>query len=501
MLNLPRARWATGSVCLLLATLTLALYWPVRHFAFIQFDDPEYISENSVVRAGLTWSGLVWSLVDAHFSNWHPVTWLSHMLDCQLFGLNPGAHHLVNVLFHAANAALLFLLLRNLTGALWRSAFVAAVFAWHPLRVESVAWLAERKDVLSAFFFFLTLLAYVQYVQAGRNKTTEHEAASMESPSPSSPLSAPRSHLLSPISYLLSLAFFSLGLMSKPMLITVPLLLLLLDYWPLKRIPAPKTQGSRSVWLVLVREKIPFFLLSFLVGLVAFFAQKQGGALVPLKAEGLAFRLESALSGYLQYLGKIFWPSNLSFLYLRPERIPLGLAALALLILALVSVWVFRDRVRRRYLVVGWLWFLLMLLPVSGLMQTGLQSIADRYTYLPAIGLALMVGWGAADLAGPLPRRRAWHCLLGVAALCSLVLCAQATYRQLAFWRNTETLMERALQLDPNNYVAHNLLADYFTRLNRPEEARQHRQRFRELAPPLGTSRVTTRPLPPSKPE
>jgi hypothetical protein len=488
-------------VCLLLAALTLALYWPVRHFDFIQFDDPEYISENSVVRAGLTWSGLVWSLVDAHFSNWHPVTWLSHMLDCQLFGLNPGAHHLVNVLLHSANAALLFLLLRNLTGAFWRSAFVAAVFAWHPLRVESVAWLAERKDVLSAFFFFLTLLAYVQYVQSRSKESLEHEAPSMESPSPNSLLPAPRSHLLSPISYLLSLAFFSLGLMSKPMLITVPLLLLLLDYWPLERVPAPNEPDARSGWLSLVREKFPFFLLAFLVGLVAFFAQKQGGALVPLKAEGLPFRLESALSGYLQYLGKIVWPTNLSFLYLRPEKIPLGLAALALLILALVSVWVFRDRVRRRYLAVGWLWFVLMLLPVCGLMQTGLQSIADRYTYLPAIGLGLMVAWRAADLVATLPRRRAWQCLLGVAALCGLALCAQATHRQLAFWRNTETLMERALLLDPNNYVAHNLLADYFTKLNRPEEAREHRQRFRELAPPLGTSHVTTRPLPPSKPK
>jgi protein O-mannosyl-transferase len=445
-------RYQTAFICALLFFLTLAIYWPVHRYDFVEFDDPDYVFDNAVVRAGLTHWGLVWAFVDAHSSNWHPLTWLSHMLDCQLFGVNPGAHHLVNVLFHCANAVLLFLLLRSLTEKFWPGAFVAAIFAWHPLRVESVAWIAERKDVLSGFFFMLTLMAYVRYVKW-----------------PAQPLPArkkwaslfPRADF-----YKLSLFCFVLGLLSKPMLVTVPIVLLLLDFWPLKRFQF--SLGARKTTFGVPREvlleKIPFFLIAAVFSFITIVVQKPNNTAIFSSPSNLFFPVESVGVNYLGYLEKIFWPQNLSILYLRPETINAGQFILAALVLLCVSIFAVFNFQRRPYLIFGWLWFLAMLFPVSGIIQFGRQSIADRYTYLPSIGLAVALTWGFMDLASLLFSQRARQMLLTLTVSVVLLACVLVTRHQLAYWQNTETLMNHALKLDPKNYVAHNNLAFYFLR-------------------------------------
>jgi len=462
----------------------MAIYWPVCRFDFVQYDDPEYVSKNSTVQAGITAYGLVWCFVDAHVCNWHPVTWISHMLDCQVFGLNPGAHHLVNVAFHCANSALLFLLLQAMTGAFWRSALVAAIFAWHPLRVESVAWISERKDVLSGFFFMLTLLAYVRYAK---------------DPNSSSRLQVPSSHphfsffnfqcsipIPSSSWYFLSLGFFTLGLLSKPMLVTVPFILLLVDFWPLIRFPENSaTQHNSRIPRSCVFEKIPFCLLSLAIGGLTLLAQKSGGAILPIKSEGLGARVGTTLTGYLAYLEQSFWPHDLACLYLRPQAqfvFPVVCAGFGILAVSIIAVLALRTR---PYLAVGWFWFLLMLLPVSGLVQAGLQSRADRYTYLPMIGLALSLTWGVQELLVTLRWNRAAQWILAGGLTTLLLACALLTRHQLAYWQNTETLMEHALQIDPNNYVAHQNLGAYYSSLGMGEAAKAHRQRVRELDPAL----------------
>jgi protein O-mannosyl-transferase len=462
--------WAIG---LALIFVTLAIYWPVKGFDFVQYDDDEYVFQNSTVMKGLKWEGVVWSVVDAHAANWHPVTLISHMLDCQLFGLNPGWHHAVNVLLHAVNSLLLFLLLRSMTGRIWSSAFVAALFAWHPLRVESVAWISERKDVLSGFFFMGTLWAYALYVQ--------RQGAKRFNSTPTS--KSWREWMSRPsFSYGLSLVMFAFGLLSKPMLVTVPFVLLLIDLWPLNRF-----QGEAMAlrWRKMLREKIPYFALAAVAGSIAFFAQKSGGAMSSLASLSVADRLANAAAGYLGYLGKLLWPAGLSVLYLRPAVTPGWSVLGGLLVLAGVSVVVLKNLGRRPYLVVGWFWFVVMLLPVSGVIQIGLQSIADRYTYLPAIGLGLMLTWGIQELAAAVRSERGRSGLM--IAMASAVLIAYAVWsrHQLGFWQNSETLMGRALELDPNNYVAHQNLGVYYTKLGRTDLARAHRQRVRELDPVL----------------
>jgi hypothetical protein len=449
----PQYRRQTWMVCSLLAVGTLALYWPVHGFEFVDYDDPDYLLRVPEVQGGLSWWGLVWSVVDAHAANWHPLTWLSHMLDCQWFGLHAGAHHLVNALLHAANGALLFLALRKLTGAHWRSALVAALFVWHPLRVESVAWISERKDVLSGLFFMLTLWGYANFA----------EQSKVQSPNSKLWLRA-------------SLSFFVLGLLSKPMLVTLPGVLLLLDFWPLRRLQnvAPRK---------LLVEKIPFFLWSAAFSVIAFLAQRQGGAVIPLKSLGVAARGEFVLTNCLGYLEKIFWPSDLAFLYLRPPGAPASAVALAAAVLTAVSVFALVNFRRRPYLITGWLWFLGMLLPVSGLVQVGLQSIADRYTYLPAIGICLMLAWGGHELCAALFPERPRKIVSGVVAAGVLAVCVLLSRQQLTYWRNTQTLMEHALALDPNNYVAHSNLGVYFSRHGRTREALFHYRCSLELDP------------------
>ncbi len=427
----------TWFACLLLAFATFAIYWPVRHYGFVDYDDDDYVFENPVVRAGLTWPGFVWAFVDQHDCNWHPLTWLSHMADCQFFGVNPGAMHLENVLIHCANAVLLLLLLNSMTNAFWRSAFVAAIFALHPLRVESVAWISERKDVLSGFFFMLTLLCYTKAVTSDKWQVTGKST----NPSPltrHSPL------------YLLSLLCFVLGLLSKPMIVTVPIVLLLLDFWPLKRFTICDLRFAISP---LIREKVPFFALSIIAGVITLFAQRAGGGWVSSNPHFFP-RIGNVVIGYWNYVEKLLWPENLSFLYLRSDKISVAQFFLAAFVLAGISAVAAVQLRRRPWFAVGWLWFLAMLLPVSGLLQLGRLSIADRYTYLPSIGFYIIAVWGIADLLAVLFSEKICRALATAGAAAILLACAILTRRQLAYWQNTQTLMEHALKFDPNNNVA-----------------------------------------------
>jgi tetratricopeptide (TPR) repeat protein len=426
---------------LLLALITLLVYLPVAHDDFLVYDDHDYVTENSVVQNGLTWAGIKWAFTTGHASNWHPITWLSHMADCELFGLNPGAHHLVNVLFHTANAVLLLLLLFRLTGALWPSAFIAALFAWHPLHVESVAWISERKDVLSTFFALLTLLAYVRYA---RNPEVGSQKSETEGNRfPTSVLGLPASGF-----YWLALFFFALGLMSKPMLVTLPFVMLLLDYWPLRRIPNFEFRISNAFRLVF--EKWPFFVLVAASCIVTVFAQYSGGSVVPLELVPLRYRLANAVTSYLDYFLKMFWPVNLAVLYPTAPLLRTQFFA-ATVFLIVVSCYVWKTRRMRPYLLVGWLWFLGTLVPVIGLVQVGNQAMADRYTYVPLVGVFIAISFGIKDLIA-----RFQIGIIPPAVAASLILgsCLVLTEQQLSYWKNSEILFRHALAVTKNNGAA-----------------------------------------------
>jgi tetratricopeptide (TPR) repeat protein len=417
--------------CLALALGTLALYWPVTGYPFINFDDSEYITENPVTQAGLTWHGLVWAFNGIHVGNWHPASWLSHMIDCQLFGTDAGGHHLVNVLFHIANTLLLFAFLRSATGFEWRSAFVAALFAWHPLHVESVAWIAERKDVLSAFFWLLTIIAYAQYV----------ELSKVQSPK-------------SKVFYALALVFCALALLSKPMAVTLPFTLLLVDVWPLRRISNFKFQISNYRRLLV--EKIPFFLLALALCAVTFLAQRGAGAVSPMEWSS---RLGNVPVAYLRYLGKTFWPADLSLVYPYVYHWPAAAIAGSVLLLAWVSALALVLLRRRPWLAAGWFWFLGTLVPVIGFVQVGAQSMADRYFYIPSLGLFVVLVWGAAELCAARPKGKLILSLIGGGALLSCVL---ATSLQIIYWQNSASVFLHALDVTQNNYVADNALGKVF---------------------------------------
>lgn len=374
----PGSSWIAGAVCLFLAAIVCAVFGQTHGFEFVNYDDGTTIYENADVAKGLSLAGVVWALTHSQVGHWDPLTTVFHMLDCQLFGLSPGPHHLGNVLLHAAAAILLFLVLRRMTSALWRSAFVAAVFAVHPLRVESVAWVTERKDVLSGVLFMLTLAAYARYVRQPQ----------------------------SPARYLAVILLFALGLMSKSMLVTLPFVLLLLDCWPLGRFPLMSPERSRlPIAWPLIREKIPLFALAVLGSLIQLIADKEG--LLTTEKLPLAARLANAPVSCAAYLGQMFYPAHLVVFYPHPvNSLPASQIALALLLLLAVSAATWTWRNRHPSLLVGWLWYLGMLLPVIGLIQSGELARADRYTYLPQIGLYLMLTWTVADLCAPLRHRR-----------------------------------------------------------------------------------------------
>ena len=443
--------------------MTLAVYWPVTHAEFINFDDPAYVTHNPPVEAGLTVDGLVWALTTGHGSNWHPLTWVSHMADCQWFGLDAGQHHLTSLLFHVANTLLVFAWLRGLTGAVWRSALVAALFGWHPLHVESVAWISERKDVLSTFFCLLTLMAYGWYVkeaevQSPKSKVKERKAK---------------------ICYGLALGFYALGLMSKPMLVTLPFVLLLLDWWPLGRIfDLKKGRAGETVW-ALILEKAPFFLLALGSCVVTFLVQRAGGAVMSVATMPLSQRAGNAVVSYVRYLGKTVWPEGLA-MYYPPRHWAVWQVAGALGLLALVTVWVARERVRRPYLAVGWLWYLGTLVPVIGLVQVGGQAMADRYTYIPLIGIFIAVVWGLGDLMGNGAKLRmaAWGITTAVLAAC-LVL----TGRQVQTWQTAITVCRHTLAVTTKNARIENLLGQALMKQNNVDEAVFHFQKAIEYLP------------------
>ena len=429
--------------CLTLALGTLALYRPVTRFPFINFDDPEYISENPVTQAGLTWHGLVWAFNGIHVGNWHPVSWLSHMIDCQIFGVNAGGHHLMNVLFHIANTLLLFAFLRSATGFEWRSAFVAALFAWHPLHVESVTWVAERKDVLSTFFWLLTLLAYASYAKGSDElRVTSYERGNW--------LITHHSSLF----YFLALVFCALAMLSKPMAVTLPFTLLLVDVWPLKRVWNAE-YGIRNLKTSLL-EKIPFFLLMFALCAVTFLAQRSAGAVSPVEWSS---RLGNVPVAYARYIAKTFWPTDLSLVYPYVYHWPVVAIAGSVAILIFISALAVMLLRREPWLAAGWFWFLGTLVPVIGFVQVGAQSMADRYFYIPSIGLFIVLVWSAAELCATLPNGKTILALIGGSAL---VGCMLATSLQISYWRNSESLFLHALEVTRNNYVAENALGKYF---------------------------------------
>jgi tetratricopeptide (TPR) repeat protein len=433
-------------IVLLLALTTIVVYLPVVHDDFVNFDDQVYVTENPHVQAGLTWDSIRWAFTSFHGSNWHPLTWLSHMADCELFGLNPGAHHFVNVLFHVANVILLFVLLLRLTGALWPCAFIAALFAWHPLHVESVAWISERKDVLSTFFALLSLLSYAKYVEKNCRR-----------------------------SFWFALVLFALGLMSKPMLVTLPFVMLLLDYWPLKRLRFSPTFKSR---LLIVFEKIPFFLLAAISCVVTFLAQREE-AVRTFKQVSLPLRFENAATATATYLSQIFWPSNLAVFYPMPEKIALLAIFISTTALVFISVLVWLARKQNPCLITGWLWFLGTLVPVIGLVKVGDAAHADRYTYFPAIGIFIAVVFGTWSL---LKQSRGQKNFIA-ASLIALVVCVVLTEHQLQFWRDSEILFRHTIAVTQNNATAHLNLGSALQAEEKPGDALQEYHEALSLDP------------------
>jgi Flp pilus assembly protein TadD len=464
-------------LAVLLALVTVILYWPVMHCDFVNYDDNFNVTENPHVQNGLTWSGVKWAFSNTEqAAYWAPMMWLSHMLACQLFGLNPWGHHLINVLLHAANTVLVFLLFRRLmslrpgenswapapqAGATWRSFFVAALFGWHPLRVESVAWVTERKDVLSAFFGLLSLIFYVRFVQ-------QKEARSK-------PQGTSVSLILSP--YCWSLFFFALGLMSKAMLVTWPFVMLLLDWWPLERF---KVQGSRFKVQGLILEKIPFFGLAAAASVVTYLVQKNGGAVMSMATLPLGGRLENALISYCRYLEKLFWPEDLAVFYPHPTHWPMAQVLLAGGVLLGLTIWMIGMRRRYPFMLMGWLWFLGTLVPVIQLVQSGEQAMADRFTYIPSLGISLLVVWGACELT---LRWRYQRTILGVAGLATVVVCCEVTRQQLGYWKDSESLFRHTLAVTENNYLAHKALGVVLGMQGRSDEAIDQFQEALHLVP------------------
>ncbi len=427
-----------------LAALTVAVFFPVWRFDFVSLDDPWYVTANAEVLKGLTWHGVLWAFTTGSEFYWHPLTWLSHMLDVQLYGLNAGGHHVTNLILHVTATLLLFAALRRMTGAVGRSAFVAAAFAIHPLHVEPVAWVAERKEVLSAVCWMLTLLAYERYARDPR---------------------WPR--------YAAVVAAFLLGLMAKPMIVTLPAVLLLLDAWPLGRLPlSGDIRGRlRGTW-PLLREKLPLFALALASGVVTFFNQYAAGAVRELGNYAFSFRLANAAVSYVTYILRMFWPADLAGFYPYPRSLSGWTVVGCAVALLAVSVLVLRAW-RRPYLIVGWFWFTVTLLPVIGLIQVGDQAMADRFVYVPLIGLFIVVAWGVPELQEKLERRRRPDAAAGQqqtgwmtagAAVVVIAACAAMSAVQLQYWKDSLALWERAAAVTRDNHRAHANLAELMER-------------------------------------
>ncbi len=430
---------------------TLLVYWQVRNFDFVNYDDKVYVSENPHVLNGLSRSGVIWAFTSCYFGYWQPLTWLSLMVDCKLFGALPGRIHLVNVFLHIANTLLLFSVLKKMTGSLWSSAFVSAVFAIHPMHVESVAWIAERKDVLSTFFLLLTLAAYTGYTKS----PTIYR-------------------------YIASLVLFAFGLMAKPILVTLPFLLLLLDYWPLNRLMAqtpilgrPEAKSAppthkQSIYCCLL-EKIPFLVLSVVSSIITFLTQKSGAIIYDTKTVPLMDRASNAFLSYARYIGKLFWPQNLAVFYpFDAGSFVFWQVTMSIVLLIVTSVLVIRFGRNRKYLPVGWFWYIGTLVPVIGLVKFTGSSYADRFTYIPYIGLFIMLAWGLPEL---LSKWRYRKIVLGMAASMTLTALGTGAYRQVSVWKNSITLFSHAIEVTRNNASVHNYLGNSYFDLKRYQDA------------------------------
>ncbi len=453
-MSASRQRQQSILICVCLAVLIAAVYWPVRHAGFLNYDDDEYVTANPHVRGGLTVPGVVWAFTTGYAANWFPLTWLSLALDCQWFGMNAGGHHAVNVVLHTASTVLLFLVLRRMTGATWRSACAAALFGVHPLHVESVAWVTERKDVLSGLFWMLAMWAYVRYVEQPSGWR-----------------------------YLSALGLYALGLMAKPMVVTLPFVLLLLDYWPLGRTPWAKSAAREHVSThpsQLIKEKLPFLALGAMSGALTYWVQRVGGAVAPLVRVPMGMRIANALLSYVGYVGKTFWPVSLAVFY----PIPAGVSMVAVMIagtglvgITAAVIWWAR---RGPWFVTGWFWYLGTLVPAIGLVQVGAQSMADRYMYVPSIGLFIMLCWCMPSRA---MKRRDLKVITGVAAAAVLAVCAVLSRVQVEYWKDSETLFRHALDVTQDNWLAHNNLGIALMESGRMPEAIEHLEQALRIEP------------------
>jgi protein O-mannosyl-transferase len=442
--------WA---ICIFIVIATLVVYWQVQNHEFLNYDDTEYVTGNLVVKTGLTGAGIFWIFTESYAANWHPVTFLSHMLDVELYGLNPSGHHLTSLFFHIANSLLLFGVLLKMTGAPWQSGLVATLFALHPLNVESVAWIAERKNVLSTFFWFLTLWAYVGYVEKKKIGN-----------------------------YLLVVLFLSLGLMAKPMLVTLPFTLLLLDFWPLKRCGEVRAPTVKMA-MPLILEKIPLFLLAAGVSVITYIVQKDGGAIGGFNF--WFYNMANALVSYVEYLEKMIWPRGLSILYPHPgNAVSIWKSLLCGWVLAGITIWVVKAIRHAPYLALGWFWYLGTLVPVIGIVQAGSQSMADRYVYVPLIGIFIMMAWGLPEL---LAKWRFGDKALTVLAGVGLPILMIMTWMQVSHWKNSITIFEHAIKVIdkeyPNFSIAHNNLGHALIAEGKNKEAIVHYRMAIKLKP------------------
>jgi protein O-mannosyl-transferase len=440
-------------ICIGLALITLQVFLPVYTFDFLNYDDTGYVTNNLQVTSGLSLHNLAWAFGTLHadVSYWHPLTWISHQMDCQLFGLRPGAHHLTNLMFHIGAGVLLFLFLERSTGSIYRSALVASFFSLHPLHVESVAWISERKDVLSGFFWMACLLSYARY-------------ASMPTPQ----------------RYLGVTILFAFGLMAKPSVVTLPLVLLLLDFWPLGRW---RKCSSQEVWKRnwrLILEKIPWLIMSALVGVITILAQRDVGTMASLQAMPVSERVENALVVYSLYLWKTVWPVGLAPIYSRTGSWPMAGVLASTAILAGITIVTYRLRRKAPYLITGWVWFVVTLLPMIGIIQVGIQFMADRYTYISLIGIFLMLAWGVGDLSNQF---RAARKPIVAACLVALIGAVFVTRHQLGFWESSFKLFTRAVEVVEGNWVGHHMLGLVFANEERFDEAEKHFEAAILIAP------------------
>jgi len=447
--------WQSFGVCLILAVATLGLYWQTHSHKFIHYDDYAYITENPNVRDGFTWQGIKWACTKSYEAAWFPLTWFSHMLDCELFGIWPAGHHFTNVSIHILNTILLFIVLKYLTGAFWSSAIVAAIFALHPLRVESVAWAAERKDVLCTMFWILTMWAYAWYAKRPSIRR-----------------------------YLLTLGAFACGLLSKPMIVTLPFVLLLLDFWPLERFELSKNllKDSKKTRLIgwLLLEKVPLIALSCVISVITFFVQQARGATTAIEI-ALSDRVANAIVSYIGYIGKMLWPRGLAIIY--PHQgdnlSMLKILFSAIVLLAASAAVIYFSR-RKKYLLVGWFWYLGTLVPVIGIIQISVQSMADRFTYIPMIGLYIMLAWTLADVACKVRWAKKFLICAVAAALAALSAC---TWNYLRYWKDSVCVFERALAVTGDNFYARNNYGLALLHADRTEEAVRHFEIANKLHP------------------